>query len=240
MKENSKNKERFPTRKDLTYWLVFLVFIIIFIFVIFTREPGSVNAKLSLAGTLASIALAIIAILFSFFQSSDSSEQNIRLIDEMRSSAKTLELLSNVAEKLEIQAQKSREEILKISDIKIEIQNEFSNFENQIKQMANKNTDNDSVSKVTNDLLEDIKEVKNKNPFLMPLTIWGPNALLNTLKQHTTKGEYIYFEDLRIILSENNLNVSAEEVMKNLQVLESRGDISISQGNVKTLIKLLV
>lgn len=86
----------FPDKKDLAYWILILIIIISFVATWRTDDPGKLADQLSLGGTLISILLAVVAIIFSFIQSSDSSRSTLEVLDRINAATNSLDTLERL------------------------------------------------------------------------------------------------------------------------------------------------
>src|SRR5699024_1674152 len=94
-----KNKE-FPTKKDLVYWLVGVLLILAVVIVWRTKDPSLLLDEISLGGTIISIVLALVAIFFTFIQSSESSRQSSNMIKQINKLTAQIINLSAMNEQL--------------------------------------------------------------------------------------------------------------------------------------------
>jgi len=74
-----KNEREIITKKDLFYWMVLLMYTIIIILTVKLTPKTDVIDYFSFGGTLASILLAIIAMIYSFFQNFSMQSSSDRL-----------------------------------------------------------------------------------------------------------------------------------------------------------------
>lgn len=90
----------FPTKKDLYYWILFLVFLLIALFVYKFDDPKYLTDQLSLGATIFSIFLAVIAILITFMQSNESSRQSAQMSKEINTQTQEIIRLSTRYEEI--------------------------------------------------------------------------------------------------------------------------------------------
>jgi len=83
----------FPDKKDLAYWILILIIIISFVATWRTDDPGKLADQLSLGGTLLSVLLAVVAIVFSFIQSSDSTRSSSDVINKISEATQNIAVL---------------------------------------------------------------------------------------------------------------------------------------------------
>ncbi|MED4159641.1 hypothetical protein P5F80_10810 [Shouchella clausii] len=115
-----KNKDKFPSKKDFSYWIIILGAVIIFLFVWRINEHEEVVNQISLVGSVSSILLALIAIAYAFFQTNSTQLE----------SKKMLELL----EKLDSKVDELEEIKLGLSNI----EGEFSSFKKNSQDQSSK------------------------------------------------------------------------------------------------------
>lgn len=94
MEEHKKKIAEFPTKKDLYYWIIFLLCLLIALFVFKIDDPKYLTDQLSLGATIFSIFLAVIAILISFMQSNESSRQSAEMTKEISTQTQEIVRLS--------------------------------------------------------------------------------------------------------------------------------------------------
>src|SRR5690606_21039301 len=109
-------------------------------------DPSSANAKLSLTATIMSIALAIIAIIFSFVQSSEASRQNSKLIEEMQKSSQMVDTLNKVSEDL---SKRNKKEIERWDMIDQSMKSTFDKLHNQLSSLAESSSGNGNEEMTT-------------------------------------------------------------------------------------------
>lgn len=78
------------TKKDLFYWIVFLLIAILFILTIKLSPKTQVVEYFSFGGTLASILLATVAMIYSFYQNFSMQSSSERLNDSVNKIEKSL------------------------------------------------------------------------------------------------------------------------------------------------------
>ena len=220
--KREKIDRNFPTKKDLTYWILFLILINIFVYVLFIKDPSLVNSKLSLASTITSIALALIAILFSFVQSSDSSNQNNNLLSELAKVTTTIEKLQKVSESIE---ERNTERLKEFEKKKKKIKNIFNEIESKI---GNFNPDSgESISDVKEETLKKLEELKKANS---SIKIFGPKSLLNLIREIAPNGD-IHIQVLWETLYNRNINITMNYLLQTLEPLQKTGMIEIIGGS---------
>ncbi len=141
-----KKTNDFPSKKDLVYWILLLTIISIAVIVWLYNDPGKFNTQISLAGTLLSIALAVIAIIFSIIQSS-----NVEQLSSMAERVNELVASNNsLTQKLHEQIERTN-----ASDKKTQL------FQEVVKEVQNmKEPNGDEIKRI---LLEKYQEVEKLN-----------------------------------------------------------------------------
>jgi len=222
-KETYRDKQnKFPDRKDMTYWLIVMVMLLIFTFVLNQNNPTLVNSKLSLLGTLTSIALAIIAIIFSFIQSNSSSNQ-LREV-----AMQTSKIVSNLSE--------VTRNITSLEEVKeaIEEYNEVSlNKVSQIESMLNKiSTDisestTENFREIKDRALKEIKQI-SQDDIATTITVSNPNYdLVYKTIIEDFKGVDIHEQVLWKTLFDKGFRLNLKELKEILCNLEQEGKIII-------------
>lgn len=103
-KERSENlmgkntEKKFPEKKDLAYWIIILILFIIGSFTVYYGSIEDVATHIGFAGTIVSILLAFIAIIYSFYQSSTYENVNHKLDTSANKIEEATTKLSNVSE----------------------------------------------------------------------------------------------------------------------------------------------
>ncbi|OMF17224.1 hypothetical protein BK131_04470 [Paenibacillus amylolyticus] len=109
-KDKAKEQRDFPEKKDLFYIIFFLVVVVVVLFVVKFEDPKFLVDQLSLGATLFSILLAVMAILISFIQSSESSKQSMQITKEISDQSGKIGTLSDQYAKFIEEQRKSSEE----------------------------------------------------------------------------------------------------------------------------------
>lgn len=89
------------TMKDLVYWIIMLILLNIFIITGRLSDNTTVLSYISFSGTLISIILAVIAIIYSYFQSSSFENMKTKLddsVEKIQSATNDLESISQLSE----------------------------------------------------------------------------------------------------------------------------------------------
>lgn len=121
------------TRKDLVYVILILVFIIINSFVGENTDNKDLIAYIGFSGTITSILLGVIAIIYSFFQSYENSSSKDSLSEQLKR-------LHNVVDNLEIGVDSIVEVADTIHEIKKEIDHlkeSMNSFQNSLDSIEN-------------------------------------------------------------------------------------------------------
>jgi hypothetical protein len=93
-----ESKEKFPSKKDLYYIVSFLIVALVFVIAGRLADNIQVVDYVGFAGTIVSILLAVIAIIYSFYQSSTYANANSKLDSSADKIRDATEKLSNVSE----------------------------------------------------------------------------------------------------------------------------------------------
>ncbi|MDH5163931.1 hypothetical protein [Heyndrickxia oleronia] len=96
--EDKQGKSNFPTKKDMAYWILILILFIIGSFTFYYGSKKDVISHIGFAGTIVSILLAVIAIIYSFYQSSTYENVNYKLDNSAQKIKNATDKLSNVSE----------------------------------------------------------------------------------------------------------------------------------------------
>ncbi|WDV05064.1 MULTISPECIES: hypothetical protein [Lysinibacillus] len=219
------SKFEFPTKKDMTYWILIIVVLLVCVSVWKTEDSASLAGDLSLGGTLLSIFLAIIAIIFSFIQSSDANSHNKEMIGKMDSLTNSLKYLND------LNNEKNQEIEQKNSDLN-ELKSMITEIADEVKkggqQAQNDQLDNNKWAMLVRKIEETQKNVSSSN-LGVQITVSGPRALYNFLLKHFQKDEYVPLKTLRTMLKETyNLNNNSDELLEDLETLQNENKITIS------------
>lgn len=216
----------FPERKDMTYWILIIVVILVFVSVWKTEDSASLAGDLSLGGTLLSIFLAIIAIIFSFIQSSDANSHNKQMIgkiDSLITSLKYLDDLNN--EKIQEIEIKSSE----LDELKSMINDVAEEVKNVGQQESNGKTGSGSNwATLIQKIEETQKNVSNSN-LGFRISVKGPKALYNFMLNYYQKDEYIPLKTLKTMLKETYDN--PDDLLNDLEALQNENKIIISDNS---------
>lgn len=100
-------KKQVVERKDLIYWIIILVLAIITIFTVKLGDNPDVIGYLGFGGTIVSILLAVVALIYSFIQTAASGnttailEDSAKKIESVTNSLKKVDEIVGIADKLE-------------------------------------------------------------------------------------------------------------------------------------------
>jgi hypothetical protein len=117
-------ESKFPKKKDLAYWLIFLIILCVFIFTHRLADNETAVGYIGFAGTIMSLILAVLAIIYSYYQSS-TYESSIK---KLESSAERIEVMTNDLSEV-------KEFKKMFGDFKEEV-NEISNGIHNLKQVV--------------------------------------------------------------------------------------------------------
>lgn len=140
VREVQKKEGGFPDKKDFWYSITILVLIISGLTAFYFGGEGSnMVSHVGFAGTIVSILLAVIAIIYSFYQSSTYESATYKLDTSAQKIEVATNQLSNVSEVEEIMGEfKSDVIIIKrsIDDMKGMVHEGFSSFKDDFERMA--------------------------------------------------------------------------------------------------------
>lgn len=173
--QNGKKTQEFPDKKDMTYWLIGIILLGIFVYVLYQNDPSLLNSKLSLTGTIVSIVLAVIAIFFSFIQSTSSSNQLNDVLDRSAVINANLNEITNTIEDLE----KVRRTIEAYNNNLISSVSKIEGILTNVNDGA-KETSREGLLKMRKNILEEVKEFQ-RNDIPATFTVSGKNAIYNTI-----------------------------------------------------------
>lgn len=131
---DTKTHSKLITGKDLAYWIVILLCLVVYFSSVQLYQNEDFTKYISFAGTVTSIILGVIAIIYSFFQSYDNSRNKDEIqkvyndIDES-----ICELKDNVKE-----LEKMSENINKISEVTTELNKVVSKIEKDLSNVSSK------------------------------------------------------------------------------------------------------
>lgn len=120
--ENNFRKEKFFTKKDFVYWIIFLIAVIVLVLVWRWSDEQQLTNQISLVGSVSSILLALVAISYAFFQTQRNSNENSNMLN-------TLIKINNEINKLE----SVNSSLSNIKKDLVTIQQESSNFQEKVK-----------------------------------------------------------------------------------------------------------
>lgn len=220
-----KESKEFPSKKDLVYWLIILIVVGSFAFAIVLVDPASSNAKLSLTSTVLSISLAIIAIIFSFVQSSDSSRNSLSLIERFNSVAEGLAIITS---QKEIVKNETTEKMKELSLLESEIKAVL----NEIKQATDNGQDIASINKRLNEIYKKMNSPSSSllmgEGYLkakMAVEV-GKISFLSFLRINYRAHEQIKLDNIMMALKAEDITNSEENIRKLIEELEQDGVVS--------------
>lgn len=152
--EKIKLSREYITKKDMFYWIIFLVLGVILSFVWKVSDDSTLVNQFSLVGSVSSILLALIAIAYAFFQANDAGNENKLMLQTLNKIRDEVEQLKDVNDSLK------------------QVENEFFNFkrstetnnEKIIESLENlkDNINIDPIFKIIEEKYGDIDEVTRR------------------------------------------------------------------------------
>ncbi|RPK08297.1 hypothetical protein [Priestia endophytica] len=147
------NEKKFPTRKDMTYWIIILILFMVGSFTVYYGSNKDMVSHIGFGGTIVSILLAVIAIIYSFYQSSTYESTTHKLDSSAQKIEEATKQLSNVSEMRNL-LENFKDEVREISfNIK-----ELEEINNSIGSGV------DSIRESFEDTRQDIFRAINSNP----------------------------------------------------------------------------
>ncbi|WP_449354715.1 hypothetical protein ACUL41_18040 [Virgibacillus natechei] len=134
--EKIKLNREYITKKDMFYWIIFLVLGVILSFVWKVSDDSTLVNQFSLVGSVSSILLALIAIAYAFFQANDAGNENKLMLQTLNKIRGEVEQLKDVNDSLK------------------QVENEFFNFKRSTE------TNNEKII----ESLENLKDNINIDP----------------------------------------------------------------------------
>lgn len=233
-----KKLKGFPEKKDLTYWLLILLIIISVVSTWRTDEPGKLADQLSLGGTFLSILLAVVAIIFSFIQSSSSSKQTERLVDKISRLMHIIEGLERVSKSLEDKNEKHIVEVAnavdeaknmtsEIGNIGVSVKNILEEIKNKLKaKSGNLEHDVEEINNIQNNFSEKMNKLMTHD-LLSSVTTVGPRSIFNLIKQLTGNNDRIHIQVLWMELFDRGIRMNMTELKDTLNKLEFEYGVKI-------------
>lgn len=231
-------RQSFPNMKDLTYWLLMLLIIISVISTWRTNDPGKLADQLSLGGTFLSILLAVVAIIFSFIQSSSSSQQTERLVDKISRLTHTIEGLERVSKSLEDKNENHIVEFANVfeeaKDMRSAVDNIGKSMENLLEEVKDKLKSNNNsleldveeINSIQNNFSEKINKLMT-NDLLTSVTVAGPRSMFNLIKQLTENNGRVHIQVLWMELFDRGIRMNMTELKNTLNKLEQEYGVKI-------------
>src|SRR5699024_5429399 len=217
-----EKKEEFPCRKDLTYWILMLILVLIFLFVFCQKNPSLVNSQLALLTTVSSITLAVIAIIFSFIQSSLNTKQ---LNDILKSSMET-------AGKLNI-ATNDIKELMNVSDI-LKKDNEKLLRTNKDLSKILKEFELAKTDEQRNELQLQLKNTLHNSGIYAEITVpLNDRTLYNTI-QNEFGNEWTLIQSVWRALYNRGIDIGLDELKGKINKLVNQGNAELDTNNEKT------
>ncbi|PFJ00314.1 hypothetical protein [Priestia megaterium] len=116
---------KFPTKKDMTYWIIILILFIVGSFTFYYGSNKSMVSHIGFGGTIVSILLAVIAIIYSFYQSSTYESTTYKLDTSAQKIEEATTQLSDVSE-IKVVLESFKDEVKEINESIIDLK-EISN-----------------------------------------------------------------------------------------------------------------
>lgn len=172
--DDAKKSFYFISKKDLIYWILIISMFSIINFTYSYKEENDIISHWGFAGTVVSIILAVIAILFTLYQTFSGDLASQRINDAV----KTLEDLTQTFDTASLQdsATNMRNASNLLENHINDISNQFKNFDDRFKDLENnfeKNSINDNAIfspgiAFSEELLEDFLSNNFENMALYP------------------------------------------------------------------------
>ncbi|MHA7963540.1 hypothetical protein ACX93W_05285 [Paenibacillus sp. CAU 1782] len=216
MEKETKDKSKaFPTKKDLFYWILILLVFLILVSVWRTDDPGKLVDEISLGGTFFSILLAVIAIIFSFVQSSDSSRSTNQIADKIAAMSHSLSELLVLKKELDriIAQQKKTADLLDKDLKKMRDTAQDDSLKSEANQVINS-------YKLTNKLLNNVDYdlMKWHNEILAEY-----KALIPFIKSRFVTAGELGLNELLAELESMNIEITVIDLHLILTTLQSEG-----------------
>ncbi len=143
--ESNEHRKNIITKKDMAYWIIFLIIISIMWGSSHIYEKEDFTQYVSFSGTVTSIVLGVVAIIYSFFQSFDNA-----------SSKESLQSVSNNLKKSSEEIKDHTEKVSGFNDKLIELSTALEKTVNDIGAIS------DNVDKAMISLENRLKNVESK------------------------------------------------------------------------------
>ncbi|MCR8633479.1 hypothetical protein [Paenibacillus radicis (ex Xue et al. 2023)] len=219
-----KRFKGFPDKKDMTYWIIILSIFIVVISTWRTGDPGMLANQLSLGGTLLSIVLAVIAIIFSFVQSSDSSRQSIEMVDKFSQVTSKIESLNVISHNLLKQNEKQFAKIKQVEKFTLDFTENVKSLDIQDYKIGTEDVVKE-VKELQNNYINKVKSIYN-NELQIGVTIFGNIALINLIKE-VYGNSVVLVQELWSLLYSRGISISIQDLEDRLKKLENDGKLVI-------------
>jgi hypothetical protein len=210
-----KNYETFPSKKDLFYWLLIGFILLIVVSIWRVNDPGILTNQLALGGTLLSIILAVVAIIFSFLQSTESTRGTYSIIERVSEVSKSISTLSSIKNDLE-----------SIISHQTGVAEEIVSSLNKIKNSTDDETLKDKAEASINEWQEKkvlIPEIQNSYYSWINETKERGKLLRQYILKHLDNE--ISLKNLRSKLADESIDFSETQLYIVLSELERKGEI---------------
>jgi len=199
-----------------------LILVLIFLFVFCQKNPSLVNSQLALLTTVSSITLAVIAIIFSFIQSSLNTKQ---LNDILKSSMET-------AGKLNI-ATNDIKELMNVSDI-LKKDNEKLLRTNKDLSKILKEFELAKTDEQRNELQLQLKNTLHNSGIYAEITVpLNDRTLYNTI-QNEFGNEWTLIQSVWRALYNRGIDIGLDELKGKINKLVNQGNAELDTNNEKT------
>ncbi|MHB0881702.1 hypothetical protein ACYCSE_17135 [Paenibacillus sp. SEL1] len=83
MENKTREKEKFPEKKDLMYWIIILIMAMVTVIIWRVDAPKTLTDQITLGASLFSILLAVVGIIIPYIQGNETSRQNLELVNKV-------------------------------------------------------------------------------------------------------------------------------------------------------------
>ncbi|MFE4709497.1 hypothetical protein ACFRAM_01375 [Paenibacillus sp. NPDC056722] len=227
----------FPDKKDMTYWIIILAVITVMVATWRTDSPGILSDQLSLGGTLLSIVLAVIAIIFSFIQSSDSSRQSLDMVEKFSNVTNTINSLNDISQNLVEQNKSQIDKIIQVENITREFNEKITGLKADSDADLKSKDNISEVKQIQEEYLEQVKNIYG-DEFLGGITVFGNQSLYNTIKD-MYGNSWVHIQVLWTDLRQRGIKLSLVELEVRLQKMANENKLAITNKGVHIVFKLL-
>ncbi|MBU8690940.1 hypothetical protein KM918_27020 [Priestia megaterium] len=129
-----EKNDKFPTRKDMTYWIIILILFMVGSFTVYYGSNKDMVSHIGFGGTIVSILLAVIAIIYSFYQSSTYESTTYKLDTSAQKIEEATKQLSDVSE-IKTVLESFKGEVKEINESIIDLKGISNNIGNGVNSM---------------------------------------------------------------------------------------------------------